>query len=348
MNEQTPLLLVQTAPKANNGSIATTGTDESNHTDLEIGQQEGTTTAVPAEATSQPSTTATTTTPAVVTGQGTDGIVTKQKNIPIIELLALTAIISGSLSMYWGVTGFVLGTTTSSIVSVVVALLSQPIVLVHVVMSTCVVVLAPVVTVQKVQLHALGTLREQQNELRTQINTLNHVNDELTKSVSSVIDESDKIDQINIELQQFATTAGTTSDRLIELCTEQETIRKQICEHLQTKILQQIVTIALQSDKNQNYIVSEEEVNVLLERLKQIPGIALNESAFRSVLEKSDPKGSLTISDICNLARNLQGNKTKNNKSTAFAASDDSIEINEFGDPVFVFQPNDIPVLVQT
>ena len=290
--------------------------------------------------TSAQSTTNTVATPEIVPGSDTDGLVTKQQNVPIVELLAITAFISGSLSMYWGITGIMMvGTTTAATMSVILTtLLSQPIIIVHIIMSTCVVVLAPVVTVQKVQLSALGTLREQQNELRTQINAFNQMNDELTKSVASIEDETEKIEQVNNELQIYAKSAGTTADRLVELCQEQQDINTEMQQHLQAKVLQQIVTITLQSDTNQNYIVSENEMNVLIERLQQIPGVIFHVEAFRHILNQSEPQGSLTMTDICRIARNMQWNANKATTTNTVVVSDESIQ---YGDPVFVFQPND-------
>jgi regulator of replication initiation timing len=299
---------------------------------------------------------ATTTTP--IPGQGTDGIITKQQNIPIIELMAITAIISGSLSMYWGITGLVVGTTTSTIISMIVtAIITQPIIIVHVIMSTCVVVLAPVVTVQKVQLRTLGTLREQQNELRTQINTLNQTNDELTKSVTSISDETTKVEQVNQELQTIATTAGTTTDRLVQLYKEQNEIQKEIYKNLQAKILEQIITILLQTDSNHNNIVSDNEVTILMERFKQLSGIVFNERTFRSILNQSEPKGSITVTDICTIVRNIQQQYTNNDTTTTNispttsttninkTSNDESVEVNPFDEPIFKFQQQDLKLM---
>ena len=255
MNETTPLL------NDGNGTVIQQGTNDEptsssssssllcapskSHSKLEEESNNVVDVEVGTSGTSAQSTTNTVATPEIVPGSDTDGLVTKQQNVPIVELLAITAFISGSLSMYWGITGIMMvGTTTAATMSVILTtLLSQPIIIVHIIMSTCVVVLAPVVTVQKVQLSALGTLREQQNELRTQINAFNQMNDELTKSVASIEDETEKIEQVNNELQIYAKSAGTTADRLVELCQEQQDINTEMQQHLQAKVLQQIVTI---------------------------------------------------------------------------------------------------------
>ena len=347
MNETTPLLndgngtVIQQGtndePTSSSSSSSLLCASSKSHSKLE----EESNNVVDVEVgTSAQSTTNTVATPEIVPGSDTDGLVTKQQNVPIVELLAITAFISGSLSMYWGITGIMMvGTTTAATMSVILTtLLSQPIIIVHIIMSTCVVVLAPVVTVQKVQLSALGTLREQQNELRTQINAFNQMNDELTKSVASIEDETEKIEQVNNELQIYAKSAGTTADRLVELCQEQQDINTEMQQHLQAKVLQQIVTITLQSDTNQNYIVSENEMNVLIERLQQIPGVIFHVEAFRHILNQSEPQGSLTMTDICRIARNMQWNANKATTTNAVVVSDESIQ---YGDPVFVFQPND-------
>ena len=328
MSETTPLL--------NDGKVRQEGANDSSAcANADVSNIE--TGTIATTVTSAQPTTGTTT---PVPENNTDGVVKKQQNIPVLELLALTAIVSGSLSMYWGISGMLVGTTTASVV--LTTLLSQPIILVHTIMSACVVVLAPVVTVQKVQLSAMGTLREQQNELRTQINSFNEMNDQLTKSIASIEDHTAKIEQVNTELQVVANSTGTTADRLIELCNEQQDINAQLQKHLQAKIIQQIVTITLQSDTNQNYIVSENEVNILVQRLQQIPGVVFQVDRFHQILNQSEPKGALTLTDICRIARNMQQNATPATTTTT-TVEDATIEAaSSYGDPVFVFQPNDL------
>ena len=262
--------------------------------------------------------------PAPVPGSATDTIVTAQQNVPILEGLALMALISGCLSMYWGITGMMVGGTVSA---AVLMLFSQPMIFVHVLMSTCVVVLAPVVTVQKVQLRALGTLREQQNELRLQVNTLQQTNDALSTSITSIADQARAVDQWTQELQKVATATGTTTDRLLQLGTELGQLQQQVRQQLQAQVLQQIISATLRTDADRNFVVSEAEVHVLIQRLQQIPGIQLNERAFRRVLERSEPAGALTLADMSQLARALQEN----------TSPDDAKE-----EAVFTFQPTAI------
>jgi hypothetical protein len=310
-NEQSPLLGVTPA--------VSTETDTSTGGDEETGPE-----------------TMSTTEDVVVDGQETDTTtVTKSRNLPLLECVALVALISGSLSMYWGISGLIFGTVTATTAASMVAtmIMSQPMIIVHVVMSTCVVILAPVVTVQKVQLSALGTFREQQNALRLQVNTLQQSNDVLSKSITATADQTTEIQQVTDELRSIATATGTTMDRLVELCSEQERIQQEILQNLQAKVLQQIITATLQTDIDRNFIVSKQEVNVLMERLKHVPGVVLNDDAFRSVLDHSEPKGELTISDICRFARNLQQNDTTTNNT------EKEIPMIE---PVFTFQPKDI------
>lgn len=288
------------------------------------------------------SSTIATTTNVVVEGQTTDVIITKQQNIPIVECIAIAAIISGSLSMYWGISGVLLvGTATSTISSMIISMIvSQPMTIVHVLMSTCVVILAPVVTVQKVQLRVLGTLREQQNELRVQVNTLQQTNDELSLSISTVVDETNHIQQITDEIQVVARNANTTVDQLISLCTEQEQIQKKIYNNLQAKVIQQIIMAILQTDVDRNYCISKQEVSVLLERLKHISGIIVNEDAFRSVINQSEPKGELSLSDLMTIVRDLQHSNRYNDTTQNNDHNNETTKMSH--DPIFTFQPSNI------
>jgi hypothetical protein len=213
-----------------------------------------------------------------VSGEETDGVVNKTK-YAVVQLAALIALISGGLSIY-----------------LVNGLLAD-------IMGLCVVLLAPVVALQKHKLLALGDFRSQHNQLRNQINAVHVQNDKLTESVTAMAAASERLQRTQEQLQKHAIQSGKSVQRLVELVDETATVQAEIRENLNAAVVQQMMTAILQTDSDRNFVLSKNEVSVLIVRLKSIPGITFHETAFRNFLNADD---QLTLGEVCEIARHLR------------------------------------------
>lgn len=216
-----------------------------------------------------------------VEGAPTDKYVTAA-HVSAIGAIAVAALVSGGLSYFF---------VASYLVDA---------------MSVLLIILGPVVAAQKVKLRKLGSFRSVHNDLRRQINTVHGENAKLTSSVDRLTAESAKLDQVRQDLDRAAQQSGASVDRLVHFVGENGRVQKEILQQLQAEVLQQIMTAVLATDADRDFIVDPPEVEVLIVRLRNLPGVEFDEKAFRQLLQQTEPPGQLTLADVCALTRLLQ------------------------------------------
>jgi hypothetical protein len=254
-----------------------------------------------------------------VNGVETDPIVARAAQWYLVEIASVLALISGSFTFYY-------------VVGSVVDL-----------MSLCVVFLAPVLTVQGTRLRKLGGLRHQHNLLRENVGRLGTENNKLTISVATLTTHTVKLKQVQESLERVAKKSGQSVDRLVALVRENGNVQKEIHDNLQAQVLQEIVTVAVQTDRDRNFILSAKEVDALLVRIKNLPGVEVDEQVFRTHI-KSD-KGELTLVDVCQITRLLKDEATAAFQLKAgLAASKEKLQsaMKQKQAAMFRFRPKDL------
>jgi hypothetical protein len=214
-----------------------------------------------------------------IKGEESDHLSTRA-NFHVVELFAVVAFVSGGLTFYYVVGGL------------------------FDLMSITLLVISPIVAVQKVKLRKLGGFRGQHNRLREQVGLLHKQNNNLKQSIDELGKQNAKLKQIESNLAGVAKKSGTTVDRLVEIVQENGKIQQEIQNNLQAEVIRQLMTAILQTDADRNFVVSPREVEVLIVRLQNIPGIQLDEAAFRSCLASDED--ALTLADVCNIARDMK------------------------------------------
>jgi hypothetical protein len=214
-----------------------------------------------------------------VKGEESDQFATKA-NFHVVELLAVAAFVSGGLTFYYVVGGL------------------------FDLMSITLLVISPLVAVQKVKLRKLGGFRGQHNRLREQVGLLHEQNNSLKRSIDELDKQNAKLKQVESNLAAVANKSGKTVDRLVEIVQENGKIQQEIQTNLHAEVIRQMMTAILQTDADRNFVVSPAEVEILLVRLQNIPGIQIDEAAFRSCLASDED--ALTLADVCNIARNMK------------------------------------------
>lgn len=219
-----------------------------------------------------------------IKGEESDKLVTKA-SFHVVELLAVLAFVSGGLTLYYVVGGL------------------------FDLMSITLLVISPIVAVQKVKLRKLGGFRGQHNRLREQVGLLHQQNDSLKHSIDEFSKQNAKLKQCEFNLDMFAKKSGKTVDKLVEIVQENGKIQQEIQNNLKMEVIRQMMTAILQTDADRNFVVSPQEVELLIMRLKNLPGVQLDEAAFRSCLASDED--ALTLSDICNIVRNMENPDAK-------------------------------------
>ena len=76
------------------------------------------------------------------------------------------------------------------------------------------------------------------------------------------------------------------SDKLVKQVNEYKKIQEDIKVDLRSKIQQTLLSVFMRSDSDEDFIIDPEEVDRLVMRLKNIPGVSFNEAKFRKFLKK--------------------------------------------------------------
>jgi TolA-binding protein len=184
--------------------------------------------------------------------------------------------------------------------SLVTILLTEGYVVTTACLSTM--ILCPYAAYQKRTLVKLGGLRHQQNQLRSSVNELCHENTILQTSVDKLETAVTELETVQKELDTIAKASQTNVNRLVEICTETATLQTKIKHHLQQQIIQNVIEIVVTMDSNQDWTLGPSEMDMLVMRLKAMPGIEFDEGNYRNAIGK---KSTMTVVEIMTILRNL-------------------------------------------
>jgi hypothetical protein len=252
-----------------------------------------------------------------IAGEETDSVVTGFAKLHVIELVALAGLVSGTYSLIL-VTGWTVN-----------------------LMSVCVMLLAPVTTMQMIKLRNLGGFRAQHNLLRQSVSNLHEQNNALHRSIQELATQVDKLKKIETNLSRTAQRSGQSVTKMVDLVQRNGTVQSQVLDQLQAQVTQQMLSAVLQSDQDHDWVVDPAEVSVLIQRLKLVPGIKFNEQAFRNFVAAD--QGQLTLTDVCDILRHLDEEKERKLRRAAGTTTTTTTTKANKGEPhVFEFRPRDL------
>ena len=88
------------------------------------------------------------------------------------------------------------------------------------------------------------------------------------------------------ELSGIAEAAQTNVNRLVEINHEWRELNAKIKKNLERSVVQQVVSIVVQSDANRDFTIGTSELEMLVMRLKMIKGIEFDEANFRKAVSQ--------------------------------------------------------------
>ena len=103
-----------------------------------------------------------------------------------------------------------------------------------------------------------------------------------------------------------AEKSGAQVDRLLSICKENAEIQIELRKQLQAHVLRQIMSVLLSVDSDRDFVLSEGELDRLIQRLQRLPdSVEFHEDNFRQLISNEPYSGSLGIADVCNIVRNF-------------------------------------------
>jgi hypothetical protein len=151
------------------------------------------------------------------------------------------------------------------------------------------------------RLRRLGSVRLQVNYGRQRYNALRTQNERLYRQLQHLDGLQSRLERIQHEMTKLIGDPKDTA-RMVQAVERWRVLQQQIHEVLRHDVQQEILQAVLLTDRDASFELSAPELERLIVRLKALPGIQLNEAAFRRQLEM---EGERSLHAILRLIRRI-------------------------------------------
>lgn len=160
---------------------------------------------------------------------------------------------------------------------------------------------------QRSQLMKLETLREVINKVRQEVNRLQIENNQLTATNTELEQQVDKVKEVEKGLNDVLTAQGEQVDTFVQTVKENQEILDKIKKKLEAKISQDILSVVMQSDRDGDFTIDPNEIDILVLRLKNAQGVELEEEKFKQMLKD----GGYHVSTVLNILKDMMDSDKK-------------------------------------
>lgn len=201
-------------------------------------------------------------------------------------------------------TGVVAGTTI--VTSLAAMALEQSIVTIVAGLLACGV--GPYAFYQQKQLTSIRNLKETHAAIEAEVGQLKAENGRLNESVQELGATVDRLEDVEEALDAITETQGQSVDEFQQQVEKNKEILAKMEENLRANVLQNLLSVVIRSDTDNDHVIDPEEIDDLMKRITRINGVSLNEEKFRDVILQSG--GSLkSVMDVIRnlLSKDVQG-----------------------------------------
>lgn len=187
-----------------------------------------------------------------------------------------------------------------SVASAVAAMILQP---VNVVFAagglSC--AIGPYAYWQQRRLTDVVALQETHKALSEEVNRLGKTNERLHETVMDLTETVDRLEDVEQALDVITQTQGQSIAAFEEQVESNRDVLSKMQSNLKANVLQNLLQVVIRSDKDENMTIEEHEIGDLIDRIKGINGVEVNETRFRDAITSSG--GSLQ--SVMEIIRNL-------------------------------------------
>ena len=162
-------------------------------------------------------------------------------------------------------------------------------------------VIGPYCYYQQTKLTDIRTLQETKTAITEEVNQLTVLNQRLIQNITNLTTSVDRLEEIEQALNVLTNTQGQSIDAFQKQVTENQQILSQMKKNVQANVLQNLLSVVLRSDTNQDLVMNETEITTLIRRLQNIAGVQVHEVKFRNAIQNQSISSIMTI--IQNLLR---------------------------------------------
>jgi vacuolar-type H+-ATPase subunit E/Vma4 len=160
-------------------------------------------------------------------------------------------------------------------------------------------VIGPYCYYQQTKLTDIRTLQETKNAISEQVNQLTMENKRLIHNINDLTTSIDRLHEIDEALEVLTSTQGQSIETFQKQVQDNKDILQQMKSNVKANVLQNLLSVILRSDVDQDMIMDSNEVDTLIRRIQNISGVTVNETKFRAVIQNQ------SISAIMEIVKNL-------------------------------------------
>lgn len=147
------------------------------------------------------------------------------------------------------------------------AMVLAPMVMIFVMGGVCI-ANVPYAVFKERQMGKIPSLRSMNNKMREDANNLADAVDDLSGEIDLLEPEADRAAAVEEELRGIADKQQVNVDKLVELVKENEIILAKMRDNLRQRIVQDIITIVVKSDKDNDQTIDKQEAKTLALRIR--------------------------------------------------------------------------------
>ena len=173
-------------------------------------------------------------------------------------------------------------------------------------------VVALIIVLQQRTIKKIGSIKQRNNLLRKQVNYMKQERERLHRTLSRLDETSNELQYVPKQLTQLVKDQQVDVDRIVYIIKQQHILQEQMRNKITQQILQSILSIVVQSDRDGNWTLQPTEIEQLIVRLGLIQGITFHEKRFRQLLNQESNNGRgngnghhPTISSVMRIIRSL-------------------------------------------
>mmetsp|Transcript_59 Transcript_59/g.131 ORF Transcript_59/g.131 Transcript_59/m.131 type:complete len:248 (+) Transcript_59:122-865(+) len=160
-------------------------------------------------------------------------------------------------------------------------------------------ILGPYLYYQQTRLTDIATLKETQKVMAKEVDRLQKENERLSGSIDKLGGSVDKLEDVENALDTITKTQGQSVSTFADQVKKNKEILATMKENLKGTVMQNLLSVIMASDSDQDNVVDPEEVDTLLRRIRGIGGVEVDEAKFRKVFSGG------SVSDLMGVVSNL-------------------------------------------
>ena len=161
--------------------------------------------------------------------------------------------------------------------------------------------LAPYAAFQQRKITEVEALKETNEVMQGEVTHLTAENSRLQAQVQQIEKSVANLSQLEDTLEAVTALQGESIKKLEEQLNESKEILANMSQNRKAVILQNLVSVLLATDGNQDMLLSDEEIDDLIHNLESINGVELKEDLVRKTIIDS----GRSVAAVMEVARNV-------------------------------------------